>query len=223
MQELAAIFHGVPFLHAFGISIAIALVAYLFGCMNGAVIVSKYFLRDDIRTHGSGNAGLTNFYRTFGGPFTFLVIAVDVLKMLIAVWLGLLIFSVLQIAPSVMVKYWAGLFCMLGHMFPCMFHFHGGKGILSGGTLVFLLDWKIAAVAWGVFLVVSAATRLVSLGSCCTAFTLPIMSALTYHSILVTIFSCCIGGLILWQHRGNIRRIFKGKESKFYFHRKKAQ
>ena len=66
----------------------VAVIAYFCGCFNGAVIVSKYILRDDVRNHGSGNAGLTNFYRTFGGPLTFVVILCDVLKAVVAVLLG---------------------------------------------------------------------------------------------------------------------------------------
>ena len=68
--------------------IAAAVIAYFCGCFNGAVIVSKYILRDDMRTHGSGNAGLTNFYRTFGGPLTFVVILTDVLKAVVALLIG---------------------------------------------------------------------------------------------------------------------------------------
>ncbi|MEI3347067.1 MAG: glycerol-3-phosphate acyltransferase [Dysosmobacter sp.] len=63
----------------------VAVIAYFCGCFNGAVIVSKYILRDDVRNHGSGNAGLTNFYRTFGGPLTLVVILCDVLKAVVAI------------------------------------------------------------------------------------------------------------------------------------------
>ena len=63
----------------------VAAIAYFCGCFNGAVIISKYILRDDVRTHGSGNAGLTNFYRTFGGPLTLVVILCDVLKAVVAI------------------------------------------------------------------------------------------------------------------------------------------
>lgn len=65
-----------------------AVFAYFCGCFNGAVIVSKYILRDDVRNHGSGNAGLTNFFRTFGGPLTLVVILCDVLKAVIALLVG---------------------------------------------------------------------------------------------------------------------------------------
>ena len=73
---------NLPFPVIFAVTAA---VAYFCGCFNGAVIVSKYILRDDVRNHGSGNAGLTNFYRTFGGPLTFVVILCDVLKAVVAI------------------------------------------------------------------------------------------------------------------------------------------
>uniref|UniRef100_UPI002D7F21B6 glycerol-3-phosphate acyltransferase n=1 Tax=Oscillibacter sp. TaxID=1945593 RepID=UPI002D7F21B6 len=132
----------------------VALASYLLGCFNGAVIVSKYILRDDVRNHGSGNAGLTNFHRTFGGGLTFVVILCDVLKAVLAVLLGSWLFT----WDPVLGKYYAALFCLLGHMFPCMFHFKGGKGILSGGTVALMIDWRIAMVVWGCFLILTALT-----------------------------------------------------------------
>ena len=137
-----------------------AVMAYLLGCSNGAVIISKYILHDDVRTHGSGNAGLTNFFRTFGGAWTFGVILIDVLKAVLAV-----LFAQWVIGPMVFAKYWAASFCLLGHMFPVMFGFKGGKGILSGGTIALMLNWKLALLVWGSFLIPAAVTRYVSLGS----------------------------------------------------------
>ena len=109
----------------------VAAAAYLLGCSNGAVIVSKYILRDDVRTHGSGNAGLTNFYRTFGGPLTLVVILCDVLKAVAAVWAGILMarywdggFWSQEAIVLVFAKYWAGLFCLLG--------------LLLGGLVVYM-------------------------------------------------------------------------------------
>ena len=209
-----------------------ALVAYFCGCFNGAVIVSKYILRDDVRNHGSGNAGLTNFFRTFGGPLTVVVILTDVLKaivaILVSVWLGGLFDPrILPAAPLenqamilVFFKYWGGLFCLLGHMFPCMFQFKGGTGILSGGTIVIMIDWRVALVAWGGFLILVLLTRYVSLGSSSTGVTVPISTWLVYHDGILLLLSIIIGGLILWKHRGNIQRLLAGTESKFYFHKK---
>ncbi len=207
-----------------------AVVAYFLGCFNGAVIVSKYILRDDVRNHGSGNAGLTNFYRTFGGPLTGVVILTDVLKAVAAVlisrWLMLHGFTIFISAASTtafydtVAKYWAGVFCLLGHMFPVMFKFKGGKGILSGGTIALMMDWRVALVVWGGFLILSIATKYVSLGSCWAGLSFPFVSWFVYHSLLILVLAIICGGLILWQHRGNINRLIHGTESKFHFHKK---
>lgn len=207
-------------------AVGVAAAAYFLGCFNGAVIVSKYILRDDVRTHGSGNAGLTNFYRTFGGPLTLVVILCDVIKAVLAVLLGAAVAG--MIAPQfyggdlvVMGKFWAGLFCMVGHMFPCMFKFKGGKGILSGGTIAIMIDWRLALVCWGGFLILSVLTRYVSLGSLSTGITFPLMTWLIYQNWIMLILGLIIGGLIIWKHSGNFKRLIAGNESKFSFHRKK--
>ena len=186
---------------------AAAVIAYFCGCFNGAVIVSKYILRDDVRNHGSGNAGLTNFFRTFGGPLTFVVILCDVLKAVaaikISVWLGGYFDP--RIMPDtpmenqalllVLFKYWGGLFCLLGHMFPCMFHFKGGKGILSGGTIAIMIDWRAS---------------------------FPFISWFCYPDPVIVVLAFLLGGLVVWQHRANIRRLLAGNENKLSFHKKKA-
>lgn len=206
--------------------VTIAFCAYLCGCFNGAVIVSKYILRDDIRTHGSGNAGLTNFYRTFGGPLTLVVISCDVLKAIVSILFGVWLISYLGYGSSgsldlVYARYWAGLWCLLGHMFPCMFHFKGGKGILSGGTIAIMLDWRIALVVWGGFILLAVLTRYVSLGSCWAGASFPFATWFVYHDAILLVLSIAIGGLILYMHRGNIHRLLTGTENRFSFHKKK--
>ena len=205
-------------------AILVAVAAYFCGCFNGAVIVSKYILRDDVRKHGSGNAGLTNFYRTFGGPLTLVVILTDVLKAIVAVWAGILAAKYLVADETLVIalgKYWAGAFCLIGHMFPCMFQFKGGKGILSGGTIAIMIDWRVALVVWGGFLVLAIVTEWVSLGSCWAGLSFPFVSWFVYQDLIILLLSIVCGGLILWKHRGNIKRILKGEESKFSFHHKK--
>lgn len=200
----------------------LAVVAYLLGCFNGAVIVSKYILRDDVRTHGSGNAGLTNFHRTFGGGLTFVVILTDVLKAVIAVLAGILFFR-LAGWPGLetLGKFWAGLFCLVGHMFPVFFGFRGGKGILSGGTVAIMLDWRIAVVVWGGFFLFVILTRWVSLGSIWAAVSFPAVTWAVYRDGLLLLIALGIGGLILWKHRANMGRILRGEESRLSFHKKK--
>ena len=205
-------------------ALVVAVVAYFCGCFNGAVIVSKYILRDDVRKHGSGNAGLTNFYRTFGGPLTLVVILTDVLKAIVAVWVGILAAKYFVLDDALVIalgKYWAGTFCLLGHMFPCMFQFKGGKGILSGGTIAIMMDWRVALVVWGGFLVLAIITKWVSLGSCWAGLSFPFVSWFVYQDVIILLLAIVCGGLILCKHRGNMKRILKGEESKFSFHHKK--
>ena len=211
---------------------ASAALAYFCGCFNGAVIVSKYILRDDVRNHGSGNAGLTNFHRTFGGPLTAVVILCDVLKAVAALLVSKYLFSAgLAIFISStdtsalwlpFAKYWAGLFCLLGHMFPCMFHFKGGKGILSGGTIAIMIDWRVALVVWGGFLILTILTRYVSLGSLWAGASFPFISWYCYPDPVIVALAFACGGLVVWQHRGNIQRLLSGTENKFSLHRKHA-
>lgn len=193
-----------------------AVIAYFLGCSNGAVIISTYILRDAVRSHGSGNAGLTNFFRTFGGGLTFVVILIDVLTAVLAIHIATHFF----LGDTAFAKYWAGLFCLLGHMFPCMFGFKGGKGILSGGTIAIMIDWRVALVVWGGFLILTILTRYVSLGSCWAGASFPFATWFVYHDVLLLALSVAIGGLILWKHRANIGRLLRGEENKLSFHKK---
>ena len=202
-----------------------AVVAYFCGCFNGAVIVSKYILRDDVRTHGSGNAGLTNFLRTFGGPLTFMVILTDVMKAVVAVLITAAVFRNLVVDDpmiAVLARYWGGAFCLLGHMFPCMFGFKGGKGILSGGTIALMVDWRVALVVWGGFIVLFLLTRYVSLGSVWAGASFPVVSGLVYRDAVILVLAIVCGGLVVWKHRENIKRLLAGNENKFSFHRKSS-
>ena len=226
MLDLTAIYDWE--VQLWGWALFVAVVAYFCGCFNGAVIVSKYILHDDVRTHGSGNAGLTNFYRTFGGPLTFVVILCDVLKAVAAISFSKLIAAPIIVVGSetigfALAEYWAGLFCLLGHMFPCMFHFKGGKGILSGGAIAIMIDWRIALVVWGGFLLLAVLTRYVSLGSCWAGASFPFATWFVFHDVGYLILAIVCGGLVVWKHRGNLMRILKGQESKFSFHRKSGE
>lgn len=197
--------------------VLMAAVGYLLGCANGAILTSKIFYRDDVRNHGSGNAGLTNFYRTYGAKLVLCVIAVDMLKAVIAVELGGAILG------GALGKYFMGFFCMLGHMFPAPYHFKGGKGILSSGTLLLCLDWRIALAGWGAFLILVILTRYVSLGSVAAAASLPISTFFVYRSAVsfpwIMLLGTLIGGMVIWAHRANIGRLLSGTESKFTFHK----
>ena len=213
---------------SFVIRLLIVLIgSYFLGSFNGAIIISKYLLRNDVRNHGSGNAGLTNFFRVFGGPLTLVVLLCDVLKGILAVLLGYLLLDVADPFTSIGVlsKYIAGLSCMLGHMYPCMFQFKGGKGVLSSVAVILMIDWRLFLVWIGVFLVSVIVTRWVSLGSILGSVTFAVGTILFYRGVVlggwVCLFGIVIGGLIIWRHRSNLVRILQGKENRFSFHRKK--
>jgi len=214
-----------PFLNGWRLLLfpGVAAAAYLLGCFNGAVIVSKYILRDDVRSHGSGNAGLTNFYRTFGGRLTFMVILMDVIKAVLAVLVGAWAFHTAGEAAVLFGKYYAGFFCMLGHVFPWMFHFKGGKGVLSGGAIVTMIDWRVALVLWCGFLILAVLTRYVSLGSICAGAAFPFATWFVFYDPVLTVLALMCGGLVVWGHRANIRRLLSGTENKFTLHHKKTE
>ena len=106
-------------------------------------------------------------------------------------------------------------------MFPGMFKFQGGPGLLSGGPIAHMIDWRVALVVWGGFLILAFLTRYVSLGSCWAGLSFPFVSWAVYRNWLILLLAIACGGLILWQHRGNIRRLLNGTESKFHLHKKK--
>jgi glycerol-3-phosphate acyltransferase PlsY len=194
------------------------LLGYFLGCLNGSVMVSHFVIRDDVRQHGSGNAGLTNFYRTYGAKYALGVILFDMGKTVVACLLGGAMFNHLfgdwQLGVLL-----GGLGCELGHMFPVFFGFKGGKGILSGGTLVWLLNWRVALIAWGLFAALWLLTRYVSLGSVSAAASMPISTwFLCGHNPLYTVLGAVIAALVVWCHRDNIRRLLKGQERKFHWH-----
>ncbi len=212
-----------------------AVQAYVIGSVNGAIIISKYFYKKDIREYGSGNAGLTNFYRVFGKGGAALVVLIDVLKTIGPVVIGGLLFSHLINADyfmggnvgllnlSFFGAEYAGLFVMLGHCFPVYYGFRGGKGVMAMGTILFFVDWRVALVAWGTFILLTALTRYVSLGSVIGCAAYPIAQALFGlggpWELTIAVMSAA---LLIFRHWENIKRLVSGKESKFSFRRKKT-
>ena len=194
------------------------LVSYLLGCFNGSVMTSHFIIRDDVRQHGSGNAGLTNFYRTYGARYALCVIVCDMGKTVLACLIGgyLMHWVAGDWTLGLLI---AGIGCELGHMFPVFFGLRGGKGILSGGVLVLLLDWRVALIAWGLFAVLWLTTRYVSLGSVAATASMPVsVFLLMGHNWLYTVLSAAVAALVIWCHRGNIRRLLTGTEKKFQWH-----
>ena len=187
-----------------------ALVCYFLGNHNGAICVSA-MLHDDVRSHGSGNAGLTNFIRNYGAGRSFLVIAIDVGKAILACILGGLMIPEYAIAGRVL----GGVCVMVGHDFPALQGFRGGKGILSGWFIAFMVDWRIGVLIGVVFFAAYLLTQYVSLGSVLAAATFGIgFIIFRHHDFLVMLGGIFMAALTLFQHRGNIIRLMKGEERK---------
>ena len=188
------------------------LVAYMLGNLNGAVCVSA-LMHDDVRSHGSGNAGLTNFIRNYGAGKALLVIAIDAGKAVLAcVAGGLLMKDSLDFETGAAI---AGVAVMLGHVFPALLGFRGGKGILSGLFIAIVVDWRIALVILAVFAVAYLLTQYVSLGSVLAALAF-VAGFLILHRANVTVMLCGVfmGLLTIFMHRANIGRLLKGQERK---------
>lgn len=191
-----------------------AVVAYFLGNFNGAIIVSKLIANEDVRTKGSGNAGLTNFTRNYGARASIFVILIDVGKAVAACLLGgLLLKGYGHYADGVAL---GGLFVILGHDFPVLLGFRGGKGILSGVTVALMMDWRIGLFVFGVFLVAYGLTKYVSLGSILSSGAFgPIFAFFHWGEAVFPIcVGFCLSALIVWMHRTNIVRLVKGQERK---------
>lgn len=193
-----------------------AIAAYLLGSLNSAIIISKWKFKQDIRSFGSGNAGLTNMHRVYGKEGAVLTLVGDIAKQIVAVLIGAILVGRYG-------AYLAGGFCMLGHIFPVYYRFKGGKGVLTAATMILIIDPIIFAVLFIIFAVVLLITRYVSLASIIAAFTYPAAITVAYGSahIFELCFALFIGAMVIFMHRTNLYRLFNGTESKFSFHKKK--
>lgn len=195
------------------------LVGYLLGNLNGAVCIS-HMMKDDVRSHGSGNAGLTNFIRSYGASRALMVIAIDAGKAVAACLIGGLLMKVQGLyAEGVAI---GGAAVMLGHVFPVFLGFRGGKGILSGLFIALAVDWRIAVLILAVFALAYFSTQYVSLGSVLAAAAFGI-GFVIFHYDNLTVMLCGIfmSLLAIFMHRQNISRLLKGQERKTdLFHKK---
>ncbi len=197
------------------------LVGYLLGNLNGAIIISKLVMKEDVRSKGSGNAGLTNFHRNYGGGTTFAVLGIDAAKSVAGALLGGLFLRSCGMGEVGQVV--GGFAAILGHMFPVFFGFRGGKGVLSAGALAAVLDWRIFLLVIAVFLIATVVTRYVSLGSCLAAASYSIGFGLLFQeNPLMMWLTIALGALVIFMHRGNLKRLFAGQERKLSFHKKKT-
>lgn len=146
---------------------------YLLGSINSAIIISTKMFGSDIRTHGSGNAGMTNMFRTFGKKGGFLTLFGDVAKTVVPILLGYLFLGYDG-------SYLAGLFVVLGHCFPIYYKFKGGKGVLAMFAMMFMCDIPVFGMMILIFAIVVIGTRFVSMASVMTAFFMPLFIDIWY-------------------------------------------
>lgn len=215
------------------------IVPYLFGSVSSSVLVSRLLFRDDVRRHGSHNAGLTNMYRVYGAKGALPTLIGDILKAVLSVYFGGFLIG-LGFTSGFSLGYGgyiAAVACVIGHIWPVFYGFKGGKGVLCSAVSVGLLCPWVLLVLFVVFVGVFLLTRYVSLSSCAAAglfpvFVPPLMQTVLFVEIEgievvgvplhITLFSFAIAFLVIYCHRTNIKRLWNGQESKFSFRRSSA-
>ena len=201
--------------------IVTALVAYLLGSIPTGYLVARS-RGIDIRTVGSGNIGATNVFRTLGKPAGIFVLIVDALKGFVSCYfVGRLVYRAFvgnvedNSATHEYLKIVGGFLAILGHNYTCWLKFKGGKGIATSAGVVLGLLPSALAVSLGVFLVMFALTRYVSVGSISGAFVLPFAAWWFGRSTRMIVVGAIIGALAIYKHRTNIRRLMNGTENRF--------
>lgn len=214
-----------------------AVLSYLLGSFNSSILVVRLLKRQDIREFGSHNAGLTNTLRCFGKGCAALTLVGDLAKGIVAVLLSKGICELLGTGLTAQndvhfIGYIAGIFAILGHVFPIYYHFKGGKGVLVGVSVFLGIDWKVFLCLIVIFAVVLAISKYVSLGSIIAAACCPVVTFLfqfwqrgdlpMWYLWLNTGLAALMGAWVIYMHRTNIQRLKAGNENKFSFHSKKA-
>mgnify|MGYP004481233061 FL=1 len=213
-----------------------ALVSYLLGSCNSSILVVRLLKHQDVRDFGSHNAGLTNTMRCFGKGCAALTLIGDLAKGIIAVFLSRGICHWMDVGLTAQqdvhfIGYIAGIFAILGHVFPLYYHFRGGKGVLVGVSVFLGIDPKVFGCLILIFIVILAISKYVSLGSIIAAVCCPIITFLfqmlqrgdmpMWYVWLNTGLAAVMGAMVIWMHRTNIQRLKNGTENRFSFHKTK--
>ena len=187
----------------------ILICGYLLGSVSAAVIVSKAFYKSDVRTQGSHNAGSTNMARVFGMGAGFLTLAGDVLKTVLAMLIGRWLLGEMGFALG-------GIACIAGHCWPVFFNFKGGKAVAVSGGIAIMMGWHYALPLFAIFFLIAFFTRYVSLGSLISVvMVIPALLIYKDYGVWMYILSAVIIIAVWYMHRGNIKRLLTGTESKF--------
>ena len=189
-----------------------ALCAYLLGSLNFGIIVTRLFTGKDLRDYGSGNAGSSNAFRVLGPKALFVVLG-DVLKGVAAMFIGKLLHG-----ESGMIC--AYVFVLLGHVYPVFFGLRGGKAILTTAAAIAVIDWRVTAILFSLFLIIVIITKIVSLGSMIAVSFIPLtMWLFGWHDEGLIICTMFMSAWMVMLHRDNIKRLLSGTERKFSFHK----
>lgn len=214
-------------LHVVAACVLAALAGYLLGSILFSVLISKAMFNEDVRTHGSGNAGMTNVLRTYGKLPAVLTIIGDVGKSVAAASIGRALFASLigndALLAPVCGAYLAAIFCMIGHSRPLYFGFKGGKCVLVGAGAALSISPLVCGILLLVFLIQFAFTRIVSFGSIMVAALFPVVTLIYWiamgANVPTIIFNtlCCVimATMVIWLHRANIQRLKQGTEYRF--------
>lgn len=215
------------------LSLATAVVAYLFGSISFAIIFTKMSSKKDIREMGSGNAGFTNVLRSVGVAPAVFTLLFDFTKGVVAGFVGRFVFSLLDVPADLSKEliiyggFIGGVFAIIGHMYPVYFKFRGGKGIVTAAALMAVTDWRVFLLIVATFLILFFATKIISLSSItCAAmygvYTFIISFFFEYKTghfplrfvLLTTALSVLLGAFVIVKHKENIKRLLKGEEKK---------
>lgn len=202
-------------------SIIVAIIAYLIGSINSAVIISKKMAGFDVREKGSGNAGSTNVLRSVGKKAAIITLICDVLKGVVAVAIARIIGFIPDLDASILAQI-AGVAVIIGHTYPVFFNFKGGKGVATSLGVLLIINWNIGLVCLVFALLLMVFTRIVSLGSIAAAVLFPILVIFMPSNAYVAegnyvIFAIILGALVVFNHRTNVERLLKGTENKLDF------
>ena len=194
--------------------IIIILSSYLLGSLNFAIIISGKQYKQDIRSYGSKNAGMTNMMRTYGKKAAALTLVGDMLKATVACVIGFLLLGLLG-------AHIAGLFCVIGHIFPLYYKFKGGKGVATTAMVILMCNPLVFAVLLLIFVLIVLGTKFISVGSIMCVMLYPVLldrfDKWMYGGSYGVVFAILIALLVVLKHWPNIKRLKDGTENKFSF------
>ena len=203
--------------------IIVAIIAYLIGSVNFSVLISKKMAGFDVREKGSKNAGTTNVLRTVGKKAAAITLICDIAKGIVAILLAVLLGKLTNNNMALLAQI-AAIEVVIGHTYPVFFKFKGGKGVATSIGILLLLNWKIGLICLIFGITLIAITRMVSLGSISSAILFAILTIFINDGYIASgnyiVFGFMLAGFIIFNHRTNLVRIFKGEENRISFKKK---